>query len=118
MPLFGWATLGKVKYGDEVLDKDFIVSTFGEIFPRQDEDEHLITEKELERSIDDKTKVFVIGTGEYGIVKISKDARSYCKRNKIKLIARKTQEAIKAYNKLMKRKGRKPGVTAIIHVSC
>ena len=118
MPLFGWATLGKVKYGDEILDEDFIVSTFGEVFPRAHEDEHLVTREELERSIDDRTKIIVIGTGEYDIVKVSKDAKDYCKEHGIKLIAKPTQKAIQEYNKLMKKKGRKPGVTAIIHVSC
>lgn len=118
MPLFGWATLGKVKYGDEILDEDFIVSTFGEVFPRAYTEEHLVTREELESSIDDRTKIIVIGTGEYDIVKVSKDARDYCKEHKIKLIVKPTQKAIEEYNKLMRKKGRKPGVTAIIHVSC
>lgn len=116
--LFGWASLGRVKYGSDVYDKDFVVSTFQEVFPRDYDDEHLITDEELERSVDDKTKIIMIGTGDYGVVRISKEARSYCKKNKIKLMTKPTPTLIKEYNKKMKRKGRKPNVTAIIHVKC
>ena len=116
--LFGWASLGRVKYGSDVYDNDFIVSTFNEVFPRDCDDEHLVDREELERSIDDKTKVIMIGTGNYGVLKVSRDARRYCKKNKIELVSKSTPVIIQEYNMKMKRKGRKPNITAIIHVRC
>ncbi|MCD4740440.1 MTH938/NDUFAF3 family protein [archaeon] len=117
--LFGWSSLGRVKYDTEVYEEDFVVSTFQEVFPREIEDDaHFITEEELERSVDDKTKIIMIGTGDYGVLKVSKEAKRYCKKNKFDLIVKKTPDIIQEYNKKMKRKGRKPSVTAIIHVRC
>lgn len=118
MNLFDWAVLGKAKYGGEVYDNDFIVSTFQEVFPRAVVEEHLITKEEITRSIDDNTKTLLVGTGEYGIVKVSKDAMGFCKRKGIDVVAKPTKEIIEEYNKRMTKKGRKPGITVIVHVSC
>ena len=116
--LFGWASLGKIKYGSEVYGNDFVVSTFSDVFPRRFEDEHLVTEEELEGCIDDDTKIVMVGTGDYGILKISKEAKRFCKKKSIELIAKPTPIIIQEYNKKMKRKTNRSNVTAIIHVKC
>lgn len=115
--LFGWASLGKVKYGSEVLDDDFVVSTFEEVFPRNFDEEHTVTDDEIERSIDDHTKVVMIGTGDYGVLQVSKDAKNYCKRNKYQLVVKPTPDIILDYNKMVKAR-KKPNITAIVHVKC
>jgi hypothetical protein len=112
---FGWASLGKVKYGQQVFEDDFIVSTFFEVFPRRPDDEHVVSREELERSVDEDTKVVMIGTGEFDVVKVSKDARKYCKENKYRLVVAPTKDLIKKYNNKVKKS---QNVTAIMHVHC
>jgi len=116
MKTFAWSSLGKVKYGGEVYYGDIIVSSFQEVFPRQTDEEHTLTRSEVERSIDDGTKILMVGTGEYGVLKVPAEVKEYCKKNKIKLVVGPTREIIEKYNKKMRRRGRKPGITVILHV--
>lgn len=115
--MFQWVAFGKVKYDNTVFNQDVLVSTEGDVYERQTDDPMHVTAGELKASLDPDTKILVVGTGHYGIVKIDPDARAYLKERKIELVAKETTKAVDAYNKKMAAKGRKPKITAIINVS-
>ncbi|MCK4327229.1 MAG: hypothetical protein KAW41_02005 [Candidatus Diapherotrites archaeon] len=114
--MFQWITFGKVKYDNSVFSQDIVISTDGDVYQRQAGDPLRVTAEELDASIDSNTKTVVVGTGHYDIVKLTPEAMSYLKDMKIDLVEKHTPEAIDYYNKRMKVKGRKPAITAIIHV--
>lgn len=109
-------TFGKVKYDDTVFSQDVVISTDGDVYERQANNHLEITADELDASIDEKTKIVLIGTGHYGIIRLTPDALSYLKDMKLELIEKETPDAINYYNKRMSVKGRKPKITAIIRV--
>lgn len=115
--MFQWVTFGKVKYDDTVFSQDIVISTVGDVYGRQAPNPKEVTAEELDASIDKKTKIVVIGTGHYGIVRITPDALSYLKDSKIELVEKETPDAIDYYNERMSVKGRKPAITAIISVT-
>ena len=113
--MFQWVTFGKAKYDGAVFSEDIIVSTDGDVYSRVSKG-LLVTPEELDASIDENTKTVVVGTGHYGVVKVTPEAMSYLKDSKIELVEKPTPDAIEYYNKRMSVKGRKPKITAIIHL--
>ena len=114
--MFQWVTFGKAKYDNSVFSEDIIVSTDGDVYSRA-ADGLRVTPEELDASIDENTKIVVVGTGHYGVVRVTPEAMSYLKDSKIELVEKPTKEAVEYYNKRMSVKGRKPKITAIIHVT-
>ena len=115
--MFQWAAFGKVKYDNTVFGRDILISTDGDVYERQTDEEMKITRTELEASVDENTKSVLIGTGHYGVVRATPDAKQYLKEMKTELIEKKTEDAVKYYNKKMSGKGRKPKITFILHVA-
>jgi len=115
--MFQWAAFGKVKYDNTVFSKDILISTDGDVYERQGGGELKITRTEIDASVDANTKTLLIGTGHYGTVKLTPDAKSYIRGMKVELVEKETPEAVKYYNKRMSGRGRKPKITAIIHVA-
>ncbi|MCD6523076.1 MAG: hypothetical protein J7K68_04970 [Candidatus Diapherotrites archaeon] len=122
--MFQWTTFGKIKYNNVVYSCDIIVHTDGTAEKRDYSipdsiygTSHKIGPEELSRIIDDDTKIFILGTGQYGIAHLTDEGRKMLKEMKIKVEEIKTPDAIKRYNELMSKK-RKPKVTALMHVTC
>ncbi|MFC2175018.1 MTH938/NDUFAF3 family protein [archaeon] len=114
--MFQWTTFGKVKYEDTVFSQDIVISTDGDVYERRAKNPLEITSDELDESIDKKTKILLIGTGHYGVVRLTPDAMAYIKDMKLELVEKETPDAIDYYNERMGAKGRKPKITAIIRV--
>lgn len=115
--MFQWAAFGKVKYDNTVFSRDILISTGGDVYERQGDGELKITRKEIDASVDANTKTLLIGTGHYGTMKLTPDARDYVRGMKIELIEKETPAAVGYYNKRMSGRGRKPKITTIIHVA-
>jgi len=122
--LFQWTTFGKVKFNNELYDHDVVVDCNGNVFKRNYEipqsvygTGHKVGPQELE-TLPEGTKLFILGTGQNGIARITPEGKTYLKQHKIKFLELPSPEAIKEYNSRVRGKGRKPRVTALIHVTC
>ena len=115
--MFQWAAFGKIKYDNTVFSNDILISTDGDVYERQTDEEMKITKKEIDASVDANTKTLLIGTGHYGVVSATPEAKKYLDEMKVELVEKETPEAIEYYNKRMSSRGRKPKITAIIHVA-
>ncbi|MCS7257887.1 MAG: MTH938/NDUFAF3 family protein [candidate division WOR-3 bacterium] len=111
---FGWIEVDGIRY-----ETDIIIYPDGRIENRYKNfsgNNHLIEKWEVTKvlSTDSKTKpeVFVVGTGQMGIVKISDEVKIYLKAQGIKLIAEPTPQALVSFNNAQ---GVKCG---IFHVTC
>jgi hypothetical protein len=62
-----------------------------------------------------RLEVLVVGTGYYGIVKISPEVEKILKSEGVKLVAQPTKEACQAFNKLLKSNRR---VAGAFHLTC
>jgi len=113
--MFEWAAFGKVKYDGTVFNEDIVVSSDGDVYGRDCKDPHVVTRNEVEDSIDSGTKVLLVGTGHYGIVRVLPEAREFLESKHIELVEKPTPEAIKYYNS--KAKNKKKRVTAIVRVA-
>lgn len=76
---------------------------------------HQVGMDDVKDILDSDTDIFVIGTGEYGLVKLTSSLREHCKNNGIELIEKKTSKSIQIFNQLH-REGKK--VSAGFHLTC
>ena len=62
-----------------------------------------------------KPEMLVVGTGYYGLVKISPEVETTLKSQKIELVAQLTKEACQTFNKFLKSNSR---VVGAFHLTC
>jgi hypothetical protein len=124
LKLFQWTAFGKVRFDNKLFDHDVVVSEgnarkrFYEIAQAVYGNNHQVGVEELEASLADKTQLFVLGTGQNDIARITPEGKSYLKQHKVKFLELPSTEAVKFYNETVSAKGRKPRITALIHVTC
>lgn len=75
---------------------------------------HKLYKEDLEKAINTKPEIIIVGTGYYGLMKVSTDLIEYLKSIKINIIALKTKDACQEYNKIYKDKQ----VIAALHLTC
>jgi len=75
---------------------------------------HSLHVKDLEEALRGDPEVLIVGTGYSGLMEIPAETREYVKSKGIELIAQKTAEACKTFNRLVK--SRK--VVAALHLTC
>lgn len=78
---------------------------------------HRIYVEDLKEILDrePRPEVLVVGTGYYGIVKISPEVETVLKSEGIELVAQPTKEACQTFNKLLKSNRR---VAGAFHLTC
>lgn len=76
---------------------------------------HNMSKEDILDLVEAKPELIIIGTGAYGVIKVSKDIKELIKAKGIKLIIEKTEQACEEYNKAEK-KG--INVAAIFHGTC
>ena len=112
--MFGWTTFGKVKFKDTIFDTDIVVDIEMNARERTVDDHHSIGVEEIEDLITPDVEAIVIGTGQQGIAKLTKEAYDLIARKQLELHIDESPRAIKAYNEIcITRK-----TVAIIHVTC
>ena len=73
---------------------------------------HEFTLEEFNIITKDNPEILLIGTGQYGVVKISEEVIKTAKEKNIELIYGKTPEVIKKFNELDKK------IAAAFHTTC
>jgi len=75
---------------------------------------HLLQKDDLPGVIEAAPVVFVIGTGNWGVMKVPESTLSFLERKGIRVVIEKTAEAVKIFNEESK-KGRTVGA---FHLTC
>jgi len=75
---------------------------------------HSVYKEDIDKVIEEKPSVLVIGTGAYGYVKVSQEVFEYAEKNNIRLIVESTRKACEEYNNLSKTQK----VVAALHLTC
>ncbi|MBD3190628.1 MAG: hypothetical protein GF308_08285 [Candidatus Heimdallarchaeota archaeon] len=107
---FGSMTINSKNYSsDLILYPNKIITNWWR------EEGHSLCMEDLQEVEKDKPEILIIGTGAYGRMTVPKEVIDQLEEEGIKVIARKTTEAVKEYNKLVK-EGKK--VVAAVHLTC
>jgi len=112
--MFGWTTFGKVKFKDTIFDTDIVVDIDMNARERTVEDHHSIGVEEIRSLLTPDVEAIVIGTGQQGIARLSKEAYDLIARKQLELHIDESPKAIKDYNEICTTRK----TIAIIHVTC
>lgn len=75
---------------------------------------HGLQIEDLDEVVQDNPEVLIVGTGYSGLMKVPAETREYVKSKGIELIAQRTAEACKTFNRLVKSKK----IVAALHLTC
>jgi hypothetical protein len=77
-------------------------------------DGHVLHVADIELIVKEKPEVLIVGTGKYGVMKVSTQTREYIESKGIELIVEQTEQACEIYNKISQDKK----VVAALHLTC
>jgi hypothetical protein len=113
---------GFIKINGKDYDHDVEVKWTDEVLPLIMKERHKIGLEEVKRAINQKPDTIAIGTGESGLVEITPEAQEEVRRNGIKLVIDKTEEAVKTFNVLKEdskeEEGKQEKVIGLFHLTC
>ena len=105
-PVINKTEFGSITVDEERYDHDIIITLDGKVKKRKKKlskavygTSHTISLDEIRYTYQDKSEGIVIGSGQYGVAKLSDEANEFLKNNNCKVIIRPTSEAIKEWNK-------------------
>jgi len=104
-------TFGKIVIDGKAYTNDVIIYK-GKITSWWRKTSHNVEPDDIEKYLEQKPEIVVIGTGESGVMEVPEETRQFIEQKGIKLIIQKTGEAVKTFNDL---KGNKMGM---FHLTC
>ena len=108
-------SFGKIKINGQIYQKDIEINFKGEIRSWQRKESHWIDIEDIESALKQEPEAVIIGTGAWGVAKVSDRAKDKIKGRGIELIIEKTGKAVEQYNEL-KKGGKK--VVGFFHLTC
>jgi len=83
---------------------------------------HIFAIEDVERAVAQIPGTIILGTGAYGVAKVTEKAKKFIQRKGIRLVIDKTEEAVKAFNAFFEEslaKGKKQNkVIGLFHLTC
>jgi len=89
-----------------------------EIFDWWRKEGHIVDIEDIKQCLEINPQIIVIGTGAYGVAKITKELREFLAEKEIKLISDRTEEAVKTFNILLERQEEIDAIVGFFHLTC
>ncbi len=106
---FGEIIINGKKYSsDLIIFEDYIYDSWWR------KEGHNLCIDDIEKAIDKKPEVLIIGTGCFGLMKVPLELIKHLESNNIEVIIKKTKDACDEYNTLHQKKN----VVAALHLTC
>lgn len=113
---------GSITIDGETYNHDVEVRWTGEVLKWWRKEGHVVNVEDIERAIEEKPGVIIIGTGAYGVVKVTGEVRNSIKEKGVELIIDKTEEAVKTFNIIkgesIEEVGKQKKVIGLFHLTC
>lgn len=113
---------GFIKINGEDYNYDLEVRWTDEVLAWPFRKRHLIDAEEVRRAVEEKPDTIVIGTGESGLAEVTEEAQKEIRRNNIRLVIDKTEEAVKTFNVIKEdsreEEGKQERVIGLFHLTC
>ncbi len=118
-PTIQGTEFGSITVDDEVYDHDIVIRLSGKVKKRKKRlskekygTSHTVSLAEAEHIYDDGAEQLIVGTGQYGNVKLSEEADDYLKGKQCAVRLMPTPEAVNAWN------GAEGRTIGMFHVTC
>jgi hypothetical protein len=118
-PRIDGTSFGSITIKGSKIEHDVLICLSGEIKKRKKKlskavfgTSHTISRQEAEYIFENGTEQLIIGSGQYGMVKLSKEASEYFKEKDVRVDLSPTPEAIQQWNKA------KGATVGLFHITC
>jgi hypothetical protein len=118
-PKIKGTAFGSIRIGGEVYKRDVLIRLGGKVKKRKKKlskavygTSHIISLNEAKHIYEKGAELLVVGTGQYGLVQLSDEAKKYFDRKRCKVKLRPTPEAIQVWNEA------KGDVIGLFHITC
>jgi hypothetical protein len=108
---FGQIVIDKVAYKNDVI-----------VFPDRIQAEwwrkegHKLQLADIQEAMDAaQPRILVVGTGKFGVMRVSEEVKTFCSEKNVKLYAESTEKATKMYNRLILTDDR---ILGAFHLTC
>lgn len=120
--MIGEYQFGLITINGKTYNYDVEVRWNGEVLKWWRRESHLIEIDDLKRAVNQKPDIIVIGTGESGIAKVTRETQKFIEEEGIQLIIDKTGEAVKVFNKILEKlkekEDEKKKIIGLFHLTC
>ncbi len=106
-------SFGSITIDSKNYDHDVIVSASG-VKSWWRATSHNVSVNDLDPILEEKPKLVILGTGAAGVMKVPQETIDYLGKQRIKVVIKKTAEAVKEYNL---RQG-EAGTVGAFHLTC
>ncbi len=103
---------GKIKIAGKVYTSDVIVFPGRVLSNWWRKEGHKLSVEDLKEIIDFKPEVLIVGTGYYGRMEVPEETKKFLEKNGIELMYAPTQQAVKIFNEITKKKA------GAFHLTC
>jgi len=90
---------GKIVVDGETYTNDILILPNKKILAWWRGSGHKVVNQDLEKVYEQKPEVLIIGTGRYGVMRVTDEVYEYCASLNIRLIVKDTVSAIETYNR-------------------
>jgi len=118
-PHIDGTAFGRITIDGREYRYDVVLTPAGEVAERQKElskrvtgTSHVVSEAEAKHLVEQGASTLLIGTGQYGALKLSDEAAAYLREQGCAVTLAPTPEAVKLYNAATE------PVTAMFHLTC
>ncbi len=112
-------SFGSISINGSIIDHDVIVRLSGKVKKRKKAlskevtgTSHSMSRQEAEYIYEEDCETLIVGTGQYGVMKLSKEALEFFQEQNCRVIQEKTPSAIKTFNNAADPK------IGVFHVTC
>jgi len=113
---------GHIKILGKSYNYDVEVRWTGEVLPWWRKEGHIFDLPDIQRALDQKPSLIILGTGAYGAVKVTERAQREIRNFGIELIVDKTEEAVRNFNIIKERskqeEGKEKKMIGLFHLTC
>jgi hypothetical protein len=119
IPKISSTSFGSITVEDKDYDFDILIKLEGQISKRKKKlskaiygTAHTLSEAEVKYVYEENAEEMIIGTGQYGLVKLSDEARNFLKKKNCIPVLMPTPEAIKYWNRHIRKS------VGLFHITC
>jgi hypothetical protein len=113
---------GEIKINGKVYNFDVEVRWTGEVLKWWRKESHIIDLEDVARAMTQRPDLIIIGTGAWGVAKVTPKAKKIIEEEGIELIIDVTEEAVKTFNiqlqESKEEEGRAKKIIGLFHLTC
>jgi len=108
---------GYIKILGKSYNYDVEVRWTGEVLSWWRKESHIIDLEDIQRALSQKPELIIVGTGAYGVAKLTERAKQEIEKREIELIVDRTGKAVKTFNIILEKEKQKR-VIGLFHLTC